>query len=61
MTFLAQKAKNTSHQSSGNTQEHNLQKGKKEKETSALNGKKTSALTPPLYLTRIIFYTLALS
>lgn len=39
MTFLAQKAKNTSHQSSGNTQEHNLQKGKKEKE-SALNEKK---------------------
>lgn len=35
MTFLAQKAKNISHQSSGNTQEHNLQKGKQEKENSA--------------------------
>lgn len=43
MTFLAQKAKNTSHQSSGNTQEHNLQKGKKEKEKQCIKRKKNLA------------------
>ena len=59
ITFLAQKAKNISHQSSGNTQEHNLQKSKKRK--GKLHFKKLGTLTLSSYLIRIIFYTLALS